>query len=104
MLLAGGTDLGINRIAKMAESPFRGAAFPVWHPATTVDSPLHRSVLITANSRLDDRVFPDPAMTLAAVDRIVHPATIFEMNVEAIDAEQHLRKSANGADGLRLRQ
>ena len=26
---------------------------------------------------------PDPAMTLAAVDRLVHHATIFEMNVES---------------------
>ncbi len=30
-----------------------------------------------------NRVFPDPAMTLAAVDRLVHHATIFEMNVES---------------------
>jgi DNA replication protein DnaC len=28
-------------------------------------------------------IFPDPAMTLAAVDRLVHHATIFEMNVES---------------------
>jgi hypothetical protein len=28
-------------------------------------------------------VFPDAAMTLAAVDRLVHHATIFEMNVES---------------------
>ncbi|MEX5598746.1 ATP-binding protein, partial [Pseudophaeobacter sp. C1-32P7] len=30
-----------------------------------------------------NKVFPDPAMTLAAVDRLVHHATIFEMNVES---------------------
>ena len=30
-----------------------------------------------------NRIFPDPAMTLAAVDRLVHHATIFEMNVES---------------------
>ena len=29
------------------------------------------------------KVFPDPAMTLAAVDRLVHHASIFEMNVES---------------------
>lgn len=44
-----------------------------------------RSVLITANQTFGEwnRVFPDPAMTLAAVDRLVHHATIFEMNVES---------------------
>ncbi len=45
----------------------------------------HRSILITANQPFGEwnRVFPDPAMTLAAVDRLVHHATIFEMNVES---------------------
>lgn len=44
-----------------------------------------RSVLITANQPFGEwnRVFPDPPMTLAAVDRLVHHATIFEMNVES---------------------
>jgi DNA replication protein DnaC len=56
-----------------------------------------RSMLITANKPFGDwgKIFPDPAMTLAAVDRLVHHATIFEMNVEsyrrraAIDRKQH---------------
>jgi DNA replication protein DnaC len=38
-----------------------------------------RSMLITEWGR----IFPDPAMTLAAVDRLVHHATIFEMNVQS---------------------
>ena len=44
-----------------------------------------RSVLITANQPFGEwnRIFPDPAMTLAAVDRLVHHATILEMNVES---------------------
>jgi DNA replication protein DnaC len=44
-----------------------------------------RSTLITANQPFGDwgKVFPDPAMTLAAIDRLVHHATIFEMNVES---------------------
>jgi DNA replication protein DnaC len=44
-----------------------------------------RSILITENQPFGEwnRVFPDPAMTLAAVDRLVHHATIFEMNVES---------------------
>ena len=44
-----------------------------------------RSLLITANQPFGEwgRIFPDQAMTLAAVDRLVHHATIFEMNVES---------------------
>jgi DNA replication protein DnaC len=41
-----------------------------------------RSLLITANQPFSswDNVFPDPAMTVAAIDRLVHHATIFEIN------------------------
>lgn len=44
-----------------------------------------RSMLITANQpfREWNSIFPDPAMRLAAVDQLVHHATIFEMNVES---------------------
>lgn len=44
-----------------------------------------RSILITANQPFGEwgRIFPDPAMTLAAVDRLVHHATIFELNVDS---------------------
>jgi DNA replication protein DnaC len=44
-----------------------------------------RSTLITANQPFGEwgKIFPDPAMTLAAVDRLVHHATIFEMNVDS---------------------
>ena len=44
-----------------------------------------RSLLITANQPFGQwgKVFPDQAMTLAVVDRLVHHATIFEMNVES---------------------
>ena len=56
-----------------------------------------RSMLITANQPFGEwgRIFPDPAMTLAAVNRLVYHATIFEMNVEsyprraAIERKQH---------------
>jgi DNA replication protein DnaC len=45
----------------------------------------HRSLMITANQPFGEwsKVFPDPAMTVAAIDRLVHHATIFEMNVES---------------------
>ena len=44
-----------------------------------------RSLLITANQPFGEwgKIFPDQAMTLAAVDRLIHHATIFEMNVES---------------------
>jgi DNA replication protein DnaC len=44
-----------------------------------------RSLLITANQPFGEwgRIFPDQAMTLAAIDRLVHHATILEMNVES---------------------
>ena len=55
-----------------------------------------RSMLITANQPFGEwnAIFPDPAMTLAAVDRLVHHATIFEMNVES-----YRRKAAQQAKG-----
>lgn len=44
-----------------------------------------RSLLITANQPFGEwgRILPDQAMTLAAIDRLVHHATILEMNVES---------------------
>jgi len=44
-----------------------------------------RSLLITANQPFGEwgRIFPDQAMTLAAIDRLVHQAPILEMNVES---------------------
>ena len=44
-----------------------------------------RSMMITANQPFGEwnKVFPDPAMTLAAIDRLVHHSTIIEMNVES---------------------
>src|SRR3978361_1438819 len=44
-----------------------------------------RSLIVTANRPFGEwtSVFPDAAMTLAAVDRLVRHSTIFEMNVES---------------------
>ena len=44
-----------------------------------------RSLLITANQPFGawDKVFPDETTAVAAVDRLVHHATILEMNVES---------------------
>ncbi|RSY04925.1 hypothetical protein DAH81_23895, partial [Sphingomonas koreensis] len=40
------------------------------------------SIAITADQQFSawDNVFPDPAMTVAAIDRLVHTSTIIEMN------------------------
>ncbi len=53
-----------------------------------------KSMLITANQPFGEweKVFPDPAMTLAAVDRLVHHATIFELNVESFRRRQAIDK------------
>ena len=65
-----------------------------------------RSMLITANQPFGEwgKIFPDQAMTLAAIDRLVHHATIFEMNVESYRARKALerkraeKKAAAGGD------
>ena len=53
-----------------------------------------RSMLITANQPFGEwnKVFPDPAMTLAAVDRLVHHAAIFELNVESYRRRQAIER------------
>jgi DNA replication protein DnaC len=45
----------------------------------------HKSLAITANTPFSQwgEIFVEPAMTLAAVDRLVHHSTILEMNVES---------------------
>ena len=45
----------------------------------------NRSLLITANQPFGEwgAIFPEQAMTLAAIDRLVHRATILELNVES---------------------
>jgi DNA replication protein DnaC len=57
-----------------------------------------RSMLITANQPFGEwgKVFPDPAMTLAAVDRLVHHATIFEMNVESYRRREAVKRKGPG--------
>jgi DNA replication protein DnaC len=44
-----------------------------------------RSLLITTNQPFSawGEAFPDQAMTVAAIDRLVHHSTIFELNVES---------------------
>jgi hypothetical protein len=58
-----------------------------------------RSTLVTANQPFGDwgKIFQDPAMTLAAVDRLIHHATIFEMNVESYRRRAALDRKQKGA-------
>ena len=44
-----------------------------------------KSIAITANTPFSQwgEVFVDPAMTLAAIDRLLHHATILEVNAES---------------------
>ena len=44
-----------------------------------------KSIAITANAPFSawDQIFPDKAMTVAAVDRLVHHSTILEMNADS---------------------
>ena len=44
-----------------------------------------RSMIVTANQPFSqwDNIFPDEAMTVAAIDRLVHHATILEFNAES---------------------
>jgi DNA replication protein DnaC len=54
-----------------------------------------RSILITANQAFSgwDNVFPDPGMTVAAIDRLVHHSTIFELNnVESYRSKEAARQ------------
>ena len=53
-----------------------------------------RSILITANQPFSgwSNVFPDPGMTVAAIDRLVHHSTIFELHkVESYRGKQAAR-------------
>jgi len=53
-----------------------------------------RSLLVTAHQPFGawDKLFPDPAMTVAAVDRLVHHATLFELNVESYRRRQAMEQ------------
>jgi DNA replication protein DnaC len=55
-----------------------------------------RSLIVTSNQPFSewDKIFPDPAMTVAAIDRLVHHATILEFN-----AESYRRRAAAGRKG-----
>ena len=53
------------------------------------------SLIITANQPFSewDRIFPDSMMTVAAVDRLIHHATIIELQGESYRKQQYLSKN-----------
>ena len=59
-----------------------------------------RSIMITANQPFGgwDGIFPDKAMTVAAIDRLVHHAVIFEMNVESYRRRAALERATSKPD------
>jgi DNA replication protein DnaC len=59
-----------------------------------------RSLLITANQPFGEwgKIFCDQAMTLAAIDRLVHHATILEMNVESYRRKAALKRKRGPGD------
>ena len=59
-----------------------------------------RSLLITANQPFDEwgKIFSDQAITLATIDRLVHHATILEMNVESCRRKVALKRKRGPAD------
>lgn len=61
-----------------------------------------RSLLITANQPFSEwgKIFPGEAMTLAAVDRLVHRSIIFELNVESYRRKAALSRKTNAADPI----
>lgn len=60
-----------------------------------------KSLLITANQSFSgwNDVFPDPGMTIAAIDRLVHHSTILELKVDS-----YCRRKASDKQSVRRRQ
>lgn len=60
-----------------------------------------RSLAIAANQPFSawDHIFPDQAVTVAAIDRLVHHATILEMNVDSYRRRSAADRSGAKADG-----
>ena len=52
------------------------------------------SLIITSNQPFAewDRIFPDPMMTVAAVDRIIHHATILEVTSDSYRRKEAMRQ------------
>ena len=58
-----------------------------------------KSLITTCNQPFSEwnQIFPDPAMTVAAIDRLVHHATILELNTESYRRRSALATGAKAA-------
>lgn len=58
-----------------------------------------KSLIATCNQPFSEwnQIFPDPAMTVAAIDRLVHHATVLELNTESYRRRAALASSAKKA-------
>jgi DNA replication protein DnaC len=58
-----------------------------------------KSLIATCNQPFSEwnQIFPDPAMTVAAIDRLVHHATVLELNTESYRRRTALAVSAKKA-------
>lgn len=56
-----------------------------------------KSVMISANQPFSqwDTIFTDSMMTVAAIDRLVHHATIFEFQAQSFRKQAAAQRSAN---------
>ena len=77
------------------ESSIRSVAYDVARAAAEEAAKVaeryeRKSIAITANAPFSawDEVFPDKAMTVAAVDRLIHHATILEFDGESMRAKE----------------
>jgi len=54
-----------------------------------------RSMIVTANQPFSEwhNIFPDEAMTVAAIDRLIHHATIFELNTQSYRRRNAIAKN-----------
>ncbi len=62
-----------------------------------------RSMVVTSNHPFSawDGIFPDPSMTVAVVDRLVHHATILELNTDSYRRKSAAKRLAADSDDHR---
>jgi hypothetical protein len=73
-------------MTRVNQSPLAGA-IPTFSTQSTCNQPFSEW----------DQIFPDPAMTVAAIDRLVHHATFLELNTESYRRRSALATSVKTA-------